>query len=140
MRGEVHVIESCGCSMISPSLKQHQYHSTKSSRDSFGCILSTIGCISKYTLGKSVCLYFSTLLKSQPLIETHTPRLGIHSKVPAAYDPGHWQCQPDSSQDQEPACSHITRAGGADQDGHPGGVKARRGGRRAEEGTRAGVH
>ncbi len=25
----------------------------------------------------------------QPLIETHTPRLGIHSKVPTAYDPGH---------------------------------------------------
>jgi len=25
----------------------------------------------------------------QPLIESHTLGLGIHSKVPAAYDPGH---------------------------------------------------
>ena len=28
---------------------------------------------------------------------------------------------------------HTTRAGGADQEGHPGRVKARRGGRRTEE-------
>jgi hypothetical protein len=42
-----------------------------------------------YILGKSVCLYFSITLKPQPLIETHTLGPGIHSKVPAAYDPGH---------------------------------------------------
>ena len=33
----------------------------------------------------------------QPFIETHTLGPGIHIKVPEAYDPGHWQTQPDSS-------------------------------------------
>jgi hypothetical protein len=40
-----------------------------------------------YISGKSVYLYFSTTLKSHPLIETHTLAPGIHSKIPAAYDP-----------------------------------------------------
>jgi len=39
-----------------------------------------------------------------------------------------------------PTSPHTTRAGGADQDGHLGRVKARGGGRRAEEGRGAGHH
>jgi len=39
-----------------------------------------------------------------------------------------------------PASPHTTRPGGADRDWHPGRVKARGGGRRAGEGTGAGVH
>ena len=41
---------------------------------------------------------------------------------------------------EAPASPHTTRAGGADREGHPGRVKARGGGRRAEEGMGAGVH
>ncbi|MCG7847727.1 MAG: hypothetical protein MIO93_00920 [ANME-2 cluster archaeon] len=39
-----------------------------------------------------------------------------------------------------PDSPHTTRAGGADRDRHPGRVKARRGGRSAEDGMGAGFH
>jgi len=39
-----------------------------------------------------------------------------------------------------PASPRTTRTGGADQEGHPGIVKARGGGGRDEEGTGAGCH
>jgi len=38
-----------------------------------------------------------------------------------------------------PASSHTTRAGGAEREGHPGRVKPRGGGRRAEEWMGAGI-
>ena len=41
---------------------------------------------------------------------------------------------------KKPSNPHTTRTGGADRDGHPGRVKVRGGGRRAEEGRGAGIN
>ena len=51
----------------------------------------------------------------------------IHAKVQTLI------CIYISDTEKAPASPHTTRAGGADRDGHPGGVKARGGGGKAEE-------